>query len=67
MPLPTRKKGENKKDFISRCMSFMSKKGEGKNRSQRFAICQNRASSSLTDEEYDAISKLIGDYEDSHE
>lgn len=55
MPLPSRKKGESEDKFISRCMSFMSKKGEGKDRAQRFAICKSKAAIQLTDEQIELV------------
>lgn len=60
MPLPTRKKGESEGDFVSRCVSFMSRKGEGKSQSQRIAICKSRAAASLTDEEMEVLDSIYG-------
>ena len=58
MPLPSRRKGEEKSKFISRCVSFMTEKGEGKDTSQRVAICNTRADNSLTDEEMEVMAAL---------
>ena len=58
MPLPIRRNSEPEDTFISRCMSELTSKGEGKNRAQRFAICKSRASCSLTDEQIAALGKL---------
>ena len=58
MLLPTRRKGEEESKFVSRCISELSKKGEGKNSAQRVAICKSRASISLTDEELETIGVL---------
>lgn len=55
MPIPSRKKGESEDKFISRCISFLSKEGTGKDRSQRFAICKSKAATQLTDEEMEAV------------
>lgn len=59
MPLPTRNKGESKDAFVSRCVSFLTHKGEGTSQEQRVAICMSRATESLSDEEYDALADLV--------
>lgn len=58
MPLPSRRKGEPKSKFVSRCVSFMTNKGEGSSQAQRVAICNSRASISLTDDELEVIGTL---------
>lgn len=58
MPLPSRRKGEERSKFVSRCISFMSKKGEGNSQAQRIAICNSRAAISLTDEEMKVLAEL---------
>jgi len=58
MPLPTRKKGEEKQAFVSRCMSELTKKGEGKDAAQRAAICHSRATQ-LSNPELSAMRQLI--------
>lgn len=39
MPIPSPKKGEEKKKFIPRCISQLAKEGERFSHSQRIAIC----------------------------
>lgn len=56
MPLPSRRQGEDKQKFVSRCVSELTKKGEGKDAAQRVAICNSRAN--LTDSEMSAIANL---------
>lgn len=43
MPIPKRQKGEDKEDFIQRCMSNSSMVEEYKDSAQRYAICQSQA------------------------
>lgn len=69
MPLPSPSGKEDRKKFVSRCVSELSKKGEGKDASQRVAICNSRyqkakaAQIKLTAEELVALEKLLaGDY-----
>jgi len=66
MPLPSRRKGEEKGKFISRCVRFMTDKGEGKDSAQRVAICNSRANA-LTDKEKEAIAFLWVEGRDSYE
>ena len=42
MPIPKPNKGEDKSKFISRCVSFLSSEGTGKDNKQRVAICFNQ-------------------------
>lgn len=42
MPLPSKRKDEKRSDFVSRCVSFMARKGEGESAEQRVAICNSR-------------------------
>jgi len=42
MPLPTPNKGEEKKDFISRCMSSDVMKREYTEQDQRLAVCYSQ-------------------------
>jgi len=58
VPLPSRRKGEERGAFVSRCVSFLTKKGEGKDAAQRVAICNTRANNSLTDNEMEAVGEL---------
>lgn len=44
MPLPNRKKGESKKDFINRCMGNPTMKKEYPKKDQRYAVCESQAS-----------------------
>lgn len=64
MPLPSRKKGEERKAFVSRCISDLTRKGEGKDTAQRVAICNSRANNSLTDEEMETMASLWFDCEE---
>jgi len=66
MPLPSRRKGEEKSKFISRCVRFMTEKGEGKDSAQRVAICNSRAGT-LTDKEREALASLWIEGRDSYE
>jgi len=43
MPLPERRRDEEKDEFISRCMSDEQMEEEFPDREQRFAICNQRA------------------------
>lgn len=42
MPLPKPKSKEEKSDFISRCTSYLSDKGEFKDNKQRVAVCNTQ-------------------------
>lgn len=55
MPLPSRRKGEPENKFVSRCVSELARKGEGKDSAQRVAICKSRAAMSLTDDELEIV------------
>jgi len=57
MPLPSRKKNEDKSDFLSRCMSDETMNKEYDNNSQRYAICLNRSKGSLLQQVCDNISE----------
>jgi len=63
MPLPSPKGKEDKNSFVSRCVSELTDKGEGKDQKQRVAICISKYSKAnacdLTDEEAAALRKLI--------
>jgi len=65
MPLPGPKGKEKRKDFVSRCVSFMTKEGEGKDAKQRVAICNSQwkkaKARELTDEEIEAIARVLRD------
>jgi len=47
MPLPSRKDGEDRKDFMSRCMSDPKVREEYKDNSQRVAVCISKATEGL--------------------
>ena len=47
MPLPSRKDGEDRKDFMSRCMSDPKVRQEYKDGSQRVAVCISKATEGL--------------------
>lgn len=42
MPLPAPRKGEKKKDFISRCMGNSTMNNEFPKQAQRFKVCQSQ-------------------------
>lgn len=42
MPMPKPSKGETRSKFVSRCVSALTSKGEGKDASQRVAICNSQ-------------------------
>ena len=42
MPLPSPSGKEDRKSFVSRCVSDLTKKGEGKDAAQRVAICNSQ-------------------------
>lgn len=50
MPLPTPNKGETRSKFVSRCVSALSGKGEGKDAKQRVAICNTQYGRAKADE-----------------
>lgn len=52
--MPTPRKGEKKKDFISRCISHLHEKGEGKSQDQRVAMCH-----SMAEEHYNKTNESI--------
>ncbi|TFH24741.1 hypothetical protein E4G67_01700 [Candidatus Bathyarchaeota archaeon] len=59
MPIPSRRKGEERDAYVSRCISDLTKKGEGKTPGQLAAICHSKADNSLTDEEMGTIGLLL--------
>lgn len=59
MPVPSRRKGEDKSKFVSRCISDMSKKDPGRSKDQIIAMCNSQAA--FNDEELDAIAELYTD------
>lgn len=59
MPVPSRRKGEEKSKFVSRCISEMSKKDPGRSRDQIIAMCNSKAS--LEDAEMEAIAELFSE------
>jgi len=42
MPMPKPNKGETRQKFVSRCVSNLTSKGEGKDAAQRVAICNSQ-------------------------
>lgn len=58
MPLPSRKKGEAKNTFVSRCMSDSVTKKEFPDQKQRSAVCLSRASL-FSDEEQRVLADAI--------
>jgi len=61
MPLPTRRKGEKKQAFISRCMGDPVTNREFPDQKQRAAICHSRAKFQLTDAEIEAMERLLNE------
>lgn len=51
MPLPSPSGKEKRQDFVSRCVSDLSKKGEGDSAAQRVAICNSRFKKAKAQEE----------------
>lgn len=68
MPIPNPREKEPRKSFISRCVSELTRKGEGKDASQRVAICNSQFKKSkatqvkLTQDEIKVLDRLIGDF-----
>jgi hypothetical protein len=66
MPLPSPKGKEEKGKFVSRCVSDLTRKGEGKDSAQRVAICNSRFKKSKATQiefssgELEALNNLIG-------
>lgn len=66
MPIPKRKKNEEKNQFVSRCMGDETMKKEYPNNQQRIAICLGQTKSSLLEQvcdilEYDPDVELLTD------
>lgn len=64
MPLPSPRGKEDRESFVSRCVSDLTKKGEGADAAQRVAICNSqfkkaKAGEILYEEEAQAISNVI--------
>lgn len=59
MPLPSPKGKEKRADFVSRCVSVLTKRKEGKDSKQRVAICNSQfkkaKASRLTDDEIEVL------------
>lgn len=51
MPLPSPSGKEKRKNFVSRCVSDLTRKGEGDSPAQRVAICNSRFRKSSAEEE----------------
>lgn len=64
MPLPSPRKDENQSSFVSRCMGDSKTKSEFPDQKQRNAVCFSRfrkgKASELTDQEVDAMSRIMG-------
>jgi len=64
MPLPSPSGKEERSKFVSRCVSQLARKGEGKDAAQRVAICNSRFKKSkaaqLTPEEIKAMNLIMG-------
>lgn len=56
MPLPTRRSGEDRGKFVSRCISEMSKKDKNRSKEQIIAMCNSKAAFEV--EELAAIAEL---------
>jgi hypothetical protein len=66
MPIPKRKKNEDKNTFVSRCMSNETMKKEYPDQQQRIAICIGQTKSSLLEQvcdiiDYDPDVELLND------
>ena len=59
MPVPSRRKGEKRSAYVSRCISEMSKKDPGRSKDQLVAMCQSKANQQLSDSEIDALASLF--------
>lgn len=62
MPLPNRKKGEKKSDFVSRCMGNSKVNSEFPDQKQRAAVCNSRASRGqpdFTEAELEALATAL--------
>jgi len=65
MPLPSPSGKEKQQAFVSRCVSDLTKKGEGKDAAQRVAICNSRFRKSKASQvefslgEIEALDELI--------
>ena len=59
MPLPSPRGKEKRSDFVSRCVSVLTKRGEGKDSSQRVAMCNSQfkkaKATQLTEDEISAL------------
>jgi len=62
MPLPTKRKGEDRKKFIARCMSNPQTKKDFPDQKQRTAVCFSRSKRSkgdFTSEELEALATML--------
>ena len=65
MPLPSPSGKEKRSKFVSRCVSDLTRKGEGKDAAQRVAICNSRFKKSKATQiqfslgELEALTNLI--------
>jgi hypothetical protein len=66
MPIPTPKKKENKKKFVSRCIKFL--KSEGRPKDQAAAICYTKWEKGDVSIQklFERINRIIGEEEDKH-
>jgi hypothetical protein len=65
MPIPSKKKDENKQDYIERCMSDNLMNKEYPSESQRYAICSGKSSSSIFFESLEYLNdRVLGYTED---
>ena len=60
MPLPRKGKKEKRSKFMSRCVSELAKKGEGKDTNQRVAICNSQFEKARAEEILDELDKANG-------
>lgn len=59
MPLPNPNKGEKQSDFMNRCVSLLTNKGEGESTEQRVAICSSQFRRAKAAEIVDSFSTAL--------
>lgn len=64
MPLPTPNSGEEKQDFISRCVSEISDKGEFDSNKQRVAVCYSQWEKNESMNILDKIDRILDEAKD---
>ena len=62
MPIPSPSGKEQRSKFVSRCVSELTRKGEGNDAAQRVAICNSRfkkSKANLTQAEIDSLKAIM--------